>query len=178
MGLLPTTQLQPVLDLAQERIGEGQLVKVFAADVSLIVQLLEGEERASRPQPGLFAAVHALQTLDQELDVAYAAGIHLNVSGRYLGHSPRPALGHFAACGDGRLDGGKIQLLLVHKRLDSADEGPRQGQVSGGVTRLDERLHLPVMRYGSVVMQGMAKADGRFAFKARHSAGDLSLARA
>ena len=40
MRLLPLTQLQTVLQMSEEFIGAGQLMKFFSADVTFIMQLL------------------------------------------------------------------------------------------------------------------------------------------
>ena len=79
MRLLSLPQLQSMFQIAQELIGVGKVVEVFAADVFLVVQLLQGKHRAARAQPGFSASVDALQTLHQKLDVANSAAIKLHV---------------------------------------------------------------------------------------------------
>src|ERR1019366_4762120 len=80
MKLLPLAQLQLVLQVAQEFIRTGQVMEVLAADVPLVVEFLQREERATRAQPSLFAAVHALLALHQELNVADASAIEFDVN--------------------------------------------------------------------------------------------------
>src|SRR5262245_20478168 len=46
--LLPALELEAMLNLPQELIGLCQLVKVFAAEMTLVVQLLQGEQGTAR----------------------------------------------------------------------------------------------------------------------------------
>ena len=113
--------------MAQKLVGPAQLVKLLAAHVTLVVQLLQGEQSAARAQPGLLAAIDALQTLHQKLDVPDTAGVQLEVDAR-AGRleSPQPAAAgvHFIARQQRGLDGGKIHLLGIHMGLDGASESP------------------------------------------------------
>ena len=66
-------QLQPVLGGAQEPVGVGQAERVVAADVAAVAQRAERRQRGADPQRLVGPAVHQLQQLDGELDVAQAA---------------------------------------------------------------------------------------------------------
>ena len=57
-------------------------MEIVAAEVFLVMQLLQREQGSARVQPRLGAAVDALQTLHQKLDVANAAAVQLDVDGR------------------------------------------------------------------------------------------------
>src|ERR1017187_9365251 len=120
MKLLPLAQLQLVLQVAQELIRTGQVMEILSADMFLVVEFLQSEERATRAQPALFTAVHPLQALHQELDVADASAIELDVDGvprlphryRLLAASvdPLPRL-------QSGLHSRKIHVWTVHIRL-------------------------------------------------------------
>src|SRR5581483_2511509 len=79
MRLLPVLELQAVLDSTKKFVGAVEFVKVLAADVVLVVQLLQRKQSPAGAQPGLLSAVDALQTLHQELDIANAATVYFNV---------------------------------------------------------------------------------------------------
>ena len=81
VGLLSLTQLQPVLQMPQELVGAGEIVKFFAADVALVMQLMQREQSSARPQPGFRAAIHPLQALHQKFNIADATAIDLHING-------------------------------------------------------------------------------------------------
>src|ERR1700756_3496206 len=91
MGLPPVPQLQPVLHVSQKHVRSAEFVKLLPVDVSLVVQLLQGKECASGPQPGLAPSIHALETLHEKLNVANPAVIDFDVDHR------RPAASQVAA---------------------------------------------------------------------------------
>ena len=72
VGAPQPQQLQPVLDGAQEPVGGDQRGGVLAPDVAAGRQRLQRRQRAADPQRGVDPAVHHLQQLDGELDVAQA----------------------------------------------------------------------------------------------------------
>ena len=53
MSLLSLAQLEAMLEVAQEFVGSCKLVKLLSADMTLIVQFLQGKKCASRAQSGL-----------------------------------------------------------------------------------------------------------------------------
>ena len=67
--------------MPQELVCAGQVVKLLAADVALVMQLLQRKQRASGTQPGLASAVNALQALHQKLNIANTAVTELHVNG-------------------------------------------------------------------------------------------------
>ena len=79
LGAVP--QLQPMLQAAQEAVGVGQLPGVVVVDVARRPELGQDGERRRRPQIGIESAVHELEQLHGELDVADAApaALHLAV---------------------------------------------------------------------------------------------------
>ena len=66
-----------MLQVAQKFVRFRQVMKILAADVLLVVKLLQGEEGPARPQPALFSAIDALQALDQKFNVPDAAAVEL-----------------------------------------------------------------------------------------------------
>ena len=81
VGLLSLTQLQPMLQMPQELVGAGEIVKFLAADVALVVQFVQREQSSARPQPGFRAAIHPLQALHQKFNIADATTIDLHING-------------------------------------------------------------------------------------------------
>ena len=79
MHLLSMPQLQAMFQMTQEGVSQGQLVKIPPADMPLVMQLLQRKQGPAGAQPGLGAAVHALQTLHQKLDIPDAAAVELDV---------------------------------------------------------------------------------------------------
>ena len=73
-------ELHDVLDAAQEPVGVVEAGGVGGVDVAAAAQVLERGERAARAELGVDAAVHELEQLHGELDVADAAGPVLHVA--------------------------------------------------------------------------------------------------
>ena len=92
VGTPQPVQLDPVLEGAQERVGVVQRLAVLAADVPAAGQLGQRAQRGGRPDPLVGAAVHELEQLDGELDVAQPAGaeleLALGLAGRGCARSP------------------------------------------------------------------------------------------
>src|SRR5690242_1488802 len=104
--------------MSQELVGFGQIMKFLTADVRLVVQFLQRKQSSTRAQPRLPAAIHPLQALHQELDVAYPSTIHLHVNTR-AGRFPRSAatvLAHSFSCLESSLDGRKVESLSRRER--------------------------------------------------------------
>ena len=70
-------ELEQVLHPAQEPVGVGERGGVVAADVAPVGQGGEGGQRGRAAQRLVGAAVHQLQQLHGELDVAQPAGTEL-----------------------------------------------------------------------------------------------------
>ena len=73
VGAAQAVQLQPVLDGAQPAVGLGEVARVLAADVAARRELLERDQRRAAADAVVGAAVHELQQLHGELDVAQPA---------------------------------------------------------------------------------------------------------
>src|SRR5438034_10877296 len=122
-----------MLHMTQKLIRASQVVKFFAADVELVMQLLQRTQRSTRPQPGLCASINSLQTLHQELDVANASRVNFDVNTfiRLLEScSVLAPLVHFLSRHQSRFDRGKIHLLGVNMWLHRTDEFARQAGLS------------------------------------------------
>src|SRR5215472_9550062 len=169
MDLLSLAQLQAVLDVTQEDVGIGKVLKVAAGDVPLVVQLLQGKQRAAGAEPGLRASVNPLQALHEEFNVANASAIESDVE----------AVGMRAECAEGTgtladplaslkrgADGGKIDTSGVHIGFDAVNKGTGQVRVAGRVTNFDQRLPLPVVGVTGVVPESMREADRQFSLAA------------
>lgn len=94
-------QLDPVLQRAQELVGQSEALAVLPADVAVLHQLPERLQGGSQPESFVGSAVHELQQLDGELDVAQPALTELDltsgVAGRDVGDDP---LAHGLGVGD------------------------------------------------------------------------------
>ena len=73
-------ELQAVLEAAQEPVGVGELRGVVGVDVAGRGQLGQRGQRVRRPQVGVEPAVHELQELHRELDVADPAPAPLHLA--------------------------------------------------------------------------------------------------
>src|SRR5258708_2529949 len=85
MGALQLVQLQQVLDLTQEPVGRAQVARVVASDVAARGQRGQGRERGRAAQRLVGAAVHELEELHGELDVAQPARAELDLPARAAG---------------------------------------------------------------------------------------------
>src|SRR5689334_16722021 len=151
--------------MAQEFVGTGQVMEFLAADVPLVMQLLQREQGASGPQPGLRTSVYALQTLHQKLDIPNAASIDFYVDGLVWLRQPDrllPPRLHFFPRHQRSLDGRKIYFLGIDMRLHGTDKFARQASVSGRIFQLDQRLPFPVMRGFRVVGQCVGQGNSKF----------------
>ena len=79
MALPPLSKLQSVFKMPEVFIRLVQVVKVLPADVLLIVKLLQRRQRSARAQPSFLSAVHPLEALHQELNIANASPVELYV---------------------------------------------------------------------------------------------------
>ncbi len=137
---LEPLQLQPVLEQPQELVRRGQVGGVVAADVPAVTQRGQRVDRRRHMQRLVVAAVHQLQQLHGELDVAQAAGAELEL--------PVPHVG-----GHQRLDPAAHRLHLGHEVLTLARRPHHRHQrrdvllaelgVTGRGPRLHQRLELP-----------------------------------
>ncbi len=144
VGLLLVPQLQAVLDGAQEAVGVGERRSVADVDVAGVHELCEGLERGGRPDARVVAAVHELEELHRELDVADASATALELAFRQT-LSTRLAFGtrlHHPdlAHGVGRQDVGPDE------RLGAGHELGAERVIPGHGSRLQQRLELPGLR--------------------------------
>src|SRR5258708_39938867 len=117
----------------------------------------EGEARPSMADPGLAAAVQALQALHQEFDVADSAWTELDIEsgvgrrGRFAGPGRQLLTDAVARLGD-RFDGAEIGGGRIDHRLDEIEQLAAELAVSGRDASLDEHLQLPVAAAAAVVV--------------------------
>ena len=163
VGLAVFFHLHAVFQVAQEGVSGGE-TRVFAVcEKALVAQTEEGDDGAAVAHPLLTAAVQALQTLHQELDVADAAGRQLHVE-----PAGRAALGcqfladALAGFADG-FNGAEIERALVNQRFDKLQQGGAGLALSGGEAGLDQHLLLPIARAVAVVSTRALFGDGDFA---------------
>ena len=160
MDLLALPQLQTMFQIAQELVGVGQVLEVLAADVLLVVQLLQSEESAAGAQPRFAAAVDALETLHQKFNIANAAAIdlHIDAGMRHLFQETLAPMAADLLPGlERRLDGDKIQLRAIDIGLHRTGKLARQAHVSGGMAHLDHGLQLPIVGGVGVVVNGVGQ---------------------
>lgn len=134
MRLHSLEALQAMLDGAQQSVGRAQLAKLSVANVSLVMQLLQGDQRPTGAQPWLASAMHALQTLHQKLNFAQASRPILHVhTGVALADNAAPD--SFEGTGRG-LDGREAERLAIDQLLNLLHELPRQHAVAGAMAQL------------------------------------------
>src|SRR5581483_4765171 len=158
MGLLTVAQLQAMLHLAKKFISIIQLVKFAAGNVTFVMELLQREQGAAGPQPGLSASVDPLQALHEKFDVANSAAVQLHINGLAgrVKHWPgMTASMHAVASMKRGFNGLEIDLRGIDVRLHRTDKFARQARVAGRVTHLDKRLAFPIMSGVGVVAKGM-----------------------
>ena len=124
----------------RNRYARREALAVLAAHVPVVDQGLQGRQRGPDPQPLVDPAVHQLQQLDGELDVAQSALAQLElptgVAGRDVRDDP---LAHRLRVGDEVLPIGGAP----HHRSHHVDEVPAQLEVAGARPGLEHRLELP-----------------------------------
>ncbi len=139
LGAVP--QLQSMLQASQEAVGLGQLPGVVVVDVARRPELGQDGERRRRSQIGIESAVHELEQLHGELDVADATPAPLQL-----------AVGEPAARQLDLAPG----LEVTHRPQVVGGEDPRPQVTAGGVVEggtetviagdrsgLEQRLELP-----------------------------------
>ena len=82
MGALEPLQLQPVLEQPEELVGGGQVRRILATDVAALAQRRQRIHRGGDVQRLVAAAMHQLQQLHGELDVAQSAAAEFDLAGR------------------------------------------------------------------------------------------------
>ena len=137
-----------MLGLAQEPVRLREVVGVGAADVAAVGQGREGRQGSRDAEPVVGAAVHELQELDGELDVAQPARAELELA---AGHVLRQRRHHPAAHRLDVLD----EVLALRRVPDQRGDGLRvalaEVAVAGRGPGLQQRLELPRLRPPVVV---------------------------
>ena len=148
MSAAEALELEAVLEQAQELVGLDELVAILAADVTCGDQRLERLDRIEHAQRLIRAAVHELEELHCEFDVAQAARAELELAGLQL---RRDVVQHAPAHGLDVLDEGVAQGGLPHHRFDGRDVVLAQRQVARLHAGLELRLKLPGLRPAPVI---------------------------
>ena len=86
-------ELHDVLDAPQEAVGVVEARRVGGVHVAAPPEVVERRQRAASAELGVHAAVHELQQLHGELDVADAAGPVLHVAVAVAAGRPPPRRG-------------------------------------------------------------------------------------
>ena len=137
---LQPAELQQVLGAAQEPVGGAEFLRVGPADVAAGGQRGQRGQRRGRAQRLVGAAVHELQQLDGELDVAQPARAELELAPGLPGGQ---RLLHPAPHGLHVLD----EVLAAGRLPDQRAEGVRvrlaERHVAGHRPGLEQRLELP-----------------------------------
>ena len=180
VGLLVGDHLHPVLEVAQIAVGAGQVLGGGGAHLAGLGQGGQGVEGAVGAQGRMAAAQDQLLGLDEEFDLADAAGAQLQVRAR-RGQ---------ALVGPQRLDlaldrmdvgnGGEVEVSPPDERLKLGQESLAAGNIAGRDPRLDRRRPLPVLADAFIVFQRLVHwhgggGRGRIGAQAQVDAEDITL---
>ena len=148
VGAAQARELQPVLQTAQEAIGLGEARGVLPTDVAPVDEGLQRRQRGDAAQRRVGTAVHQLQQLHAELDVAQSPGAELDLAlGDPLGQVRLDPAAHRLHVGDEV----RPRCRRPDQRRHRRDVGLAQGDVPRGRARLEQRLELPRLRPALVV---------------------------
>ena len=183
--LLLVDELQPVLDRPQEAVRLGEGVGVLRVDVPPVGHLAERVERVRAPQCGVVPAVHELQQLHRELDVADATptALHLAVVEPAPHHSSsaRAFIERIAR----RVVGGEGPApqarrgRLIESPPELAVAGDRSGFEQGlELPRLGPPLPVRLVRLEGADQRAVATLGPQVGVDAEAASGDLEHARA
>ncbi|CAG7335471.1 hypothetical protein PICSAR61_04298 [Mycobacterium avium subsp. paratuberculosis] len=155
VGALEPLQLQPVLEQPQKFVGGGEVGRVLAPDVAALPQRGQRVDRRGHVQRLVAAAVHQLQELHREFDVAQPAAAQLDLAAADVG-------------GHQLLDAPAHRLHLDHEVLAFAGHPHHRHQrvqvasaelrVAHGRTGFQQRLELP--RLGPALVVGDVRLHG------------------
>jgi len=159
VGLAVVFKLEAMFEMAEELVGAGEAAVFNGREELFIVEAGEGEHGAAVADPGFSSAVEALEALDEEFDIADAAGAEFDVDGLGV----ELAAGELfvdaeAGLGDG-FERGEVEGGGVDEGLDEGEEFAPGGGVAGGDAGFDEHLELPVAAAGLVVVFGGVEGD-------------------
>lgn len=155
VGAAQPVELDAVLHGPQEAVRVVQLGGVGAADVAAGGEGVQGVEGGAGVQGGVAAAVHELEQLDGELDVAQAAGAEFELAVDLGGGDVvDDAAAHLLDVGDEVLAFGG----LPDQRAYGGDVLGAQGLVAGHGAGLEEGLELPGL--GPALVVGQVGGEG------------------
>ena len=146
--------LQPVLNLAQEEIGGGQVADRFRRDPLLGMQFTQHFERARASHPGPPPAENELLSLDEKLDLANPAAPELDVVSRDDDALMPP---YRMDLPFHRMDVGNrgiVEVLSPDERREVGKEAPAEREIARRRARLDQRGALPVLPERLVISVG------------------------
>jgi hypothetical protein len=143
--------LQPVLEPAKEPIRVGERRGVGGRHVPLVGQRAERFQRVRAAKRRISAAVHDLQQLHRELDVADAAAPTLDL-GQLLA-ALADVLLQANLCAPHVVDGRGLQVRRIHERRHAVDEGAAKVEIARRRACLDHRLSFPRGRAALVVRE-------------------------
>ncbi|GAB3859632.1 hypothetical protein GCM10027610_099300 [Dactylosporangium cerinum] len=150
VGAAQALQLEAVFDGAQEAVRPQQRLAVGEADVAALDEAAQAGDGGRGAQRLVGAAVHELQQLHRELDVAQAAGaafdLAVDLGARDL-LDDAPAHRADLVDGFGALGGGPDE------RLQFLQPAGAEGQVAGGGPGLQQSLELPGLGPFAVVRE-------------------------
>ena len=143
-------ELHPVFEHAQHTVVARELGRLLATHVAELSECGEGRQRSALVDAVVGRAVHELQQLHRELDVADAAGPELDLHVDLIGRDVlRDSLAH-ALHG---LDEALATRTRPDLRRDTGDVPAAELEISGEGPRLQQRLELPALRPPVVVLQ-------------------------
>ena len=154
VGAAQAVELDAVLERAQQPVVLVEGGGVVAADVAAAGEGVEGLERRPRPQRVVGPAVHELEELHAELDVAQPARAQLQLP---VGLRGGDVLLHAAAHGLHVLDEVLPRRRLPDHRADRREVLLPQRPVTGHRPGLEQRLELP--RLGPPLVVGAVALD-------------------
>ena len=143
-------ELQPVLEHAEDAVVARELRGLLAADVAVLGEGRERGQRARLADRVIGRAVHELQQLHGELDVAQAARTELQLHVDLVGGD---VLGDPLAHALHRLDEAVAARARPHLRAPRPRRSGAELEVAGERPRLEQRLELPALRPAVVVLE-------------------------
>jgi hypothetical protein len=144
--------LQTVLHAPQEPVGVGQRLGIGVGHVPLGGERPEHRERVRCSQALVSAAVHDLQQLHRELDVADPAAAALDLDELLPALTDVLLEPHLGAADV--VDRAGRELGGIHERLDAPQERLAELGVARDRASLDQRLAFPGRRLALVVREG------------------------
>ena len=155
MRALEPLKLQAVFEQTQELVGGNEIGAVVASDVPAVPQHREGLDSSLDPKRFVDPAVHHLQELNGELDIAQPTATEFDLAlAHVLGQHRLDPAAHRLHVDD------KVFALrgLPHHRAQRVHVLAAQFHVAGHRPRLEEGLELP--RLGPALVVGDMRIEG------------------